>query len=227
MRRRAHRHPRQGWPGVPFGFPGVPQGGGAVLIQANVLRITTTWAQLAFSSTPTAMRDRYVPAQLDITHTPAQLSIKQTNIRCEIDSSACFAEEGHKTVTQLTAEYAAGGMEDIRQAAQEATDEEWEAIEAAPHTNFIRQVAKSKSMGAMQDVALTFIPSVRPTITWVPNELDVNFQPAQLNVDWQTTLTADVQVLQRGTVQYWMAQYPSVDIEYVGDQTQHQLDERA
>lgn len=173
------------------------------------------------------MKDRYIPAQLAISHTPAVLSVESTNIRCVIDSSECFAQEGHKTIGRLVSDEAAQGMDDLRQAVQNATDEVWATLEAPPHADTIREQAMAKAVGSMQDAELTFIPSVRPTISWVPNSLSISFQPRQMHVDWQTTNTPDVQLQQRGSVRYWMAQYPSIDIEYVGGGSPHGLDERA
>lgn len=189
------------------------------MIQNNVLNITTTRAQLAFSSVAPVMRDRYLPAQLDIEHTPASLSIHSADIRCEIDSSACFAEEGHKTIGQLTADFAQQGMDDAREGAHDATLEVWQVLEAAPREPIAQEQARAKieQLGASPEPQLTFVPSVRPTITWIPNQLSEDYEPSQLQVNWQTTDIADVGLERQGSISYWMAQEPSIDIQYVGD----------
>lgn len=201
------------------------------MIQNNVLNITTTRAQLAFSSVAPVMRDHYLPAQLDIEHMPASLSIHSTDIRCEIDSSACFAEEGHKTITQLMEEYAQQGLDGMREGAHDATLAVWQALEAGPREPVAQEQARAKfeQLGVSPEPQLTFIPSVRPTITWVPNQLSADYEPSQLQVDWQTTETADVSLEQQGSISYRMAQEPSINIQYVGDTNSlpHALDVKA
>jgi hypothetical protein len=196
------------------------------VIENNVLQIYTTPAKLDISTVKPVMSENYVPAELDIEKTPCYVEMQSRNITCEIDSSACWAEEGHKTVAMLTADYARQGIEAAREYTHKSAVIGQMMVHAGKGENVIKEVAKQEVTGGLCESGIKFIPSQRPTITWNKNELAIDGHPSEYTCNWSTTTWADLQLERKGSVTITEIQKPEIDIEYVGNMFSA-LDERA
>lgn len=184
---------------------------------SNVLRIHSTPTKLDITTVTPYIVASYVNSELNIQKTPAQLNINQKNIKCQIDSTRCLAEEGHKTIEQLTADYAQQGIEDAQNAAKEAAIEGQEILEAMPHEKVFQEIEKSKVFDNQAEYGLKFIPSQGPVISWEQNYINTDYQPAKQDFQWNTSIKPDTRLERTGSVNITVSQYPKLDIEYVGD----------
>jgi hypothetical protein len=184
----------------------------------NVLQITSTFGRLDVSTTRPVMSEPYTPASLKIERSAsAHLEIENKNITCNIDSSACQAEEGHKTVRQLTEEFAADGLASAGEYAKSESQLGQWMVHAQKGENVYKEAAKQKMSGDIADTGIKFIPSVRPTITWNMNELHVTGVPEQDNYNWTTASRTSESLVQKGSVEITEPVKPSIDIEVQGD----------
>ena len=81
------------------------------------LDIQTIPAKIDFSSTPARLDMRQPLPQLSITRETGSRDIETTNPQLSIDSSACRADEGYKTSSEFTEEFAQEGMQALYDAA--------------------------------------------------------------------------------------------------------------
>ena len=198
----------------------------------NVLQITSTFGRLDVSTTKPVMSEPYTPANLRIERSaPAHIEVQNKNITCNIDSTACLADEGHKTISRLTAEYAADGLASAGEYAKsESQIGQW-LVHAQKGENVYKEAAKAELSGNVPDTSIKFVPSVRPTITWNLNELHITGVPEQDNYNWSTASRTSESLVQKGSVAITEPVKPSIDIEVNGDfntlELFHSVDVRA
>jgi hypothetical protein len=200
--------------------------GGVAVIENNVLQIYTIPAKLDISTVKPLLSEKYVPAELDIGKTPCYVEMQSRNITCEIDSSACFAEEGHKTVAMLTEDYAREGIEAAQAYTHQSAVIGQMFVHSGKGENVINEVAKQKVEGGLCENGIKFIPSQRPAVTWNENELAIDGHPSKYTCNWTTTTLADLQLERKGSVTINEIQKPEIHIDYVGKMFSA-LDERA
>lgn len=186
------------------------------MIETNVLRIYTIPAKLDISTVRARLSAKYVHAHLDIEKSPCYLDMHSKNIRCEIDSSACRAEEGLKSVDMLTRDFAEDGLEALRKFTHETAVLGQAIVHAGKHENVIKEAAKQKVKGEPCHSGIKFIPSVRPKIIWHENELDIEAHTGKVTCNWDTTTFADVELEQAPSISITEVQKPEIHIEYVG-----------
>jgi hypothetical protein len=184
----------------------------------NVLDITSTLGRLDVSTVRPIMSEPYTPANLRIERSaPAHIDVQSKNITCDIDSSACQAEEGHKTATRLTEDHAADCMVSVEEYAKSASQLGQWFVHAQKGENVYKEAAKSELTGEIPDTGIKFIPSVRPTITWNMNSLHITGVPEQDYYNWSTASMASVSVERKGSVTISEPVKPAIDIEVHGD----------
>lgn len=196
------------------------------MVENNVLRIYTIPAKLDISTVKPRLSANYVHARLDIEQTPCYVDIHSKNITCEIDTTACKAEEGLKTVRMLTEDFAKEGLEALREFAHEKAVLGQKIVHADKGENVLVEDAKQKIKGEMCLSGIKFIPSVRPTVIWHENELRYDPHPSITRYNWTTTTFADVQLEQAPSIDIRLVQKPEIHIEYVGSMF-NTLDTRA
>jgi hypothetical protein len=197
----------------------------------NVIQMSSIPAKIDISTVTPVLAAHYVKANLEIEKTPGYIDMYSKNITCNVDSSACQAEEGHKTARMLMAEYAQQGMSAAQECAHDTAVEGQMMVHAGRGEKVIQGVAKEEMMGEVPNTGIKFSPSERPTITWNKNELVMDGHPAKNVYNWTTSLWADMQLERKGSVTVTETQKPELNIEYPGDtntlQAFHTLDQRA
>lgn len=183
----------------------------------DVFQYKITNAQLAYDIVTPQLQAGYVPAQMDIEKRDTTIDIKDVAPQVVIDGSECQAEEGHKTIAELTQEFAQQGIQDAKDAASETT-EEWNELSNVVHDHRIfQEVAFDKAKGQQKEYGLSFIPSQPPKISFTDSKLYMDIEPKQININWDVSTTADIKLVREGSVHIYLSQYPSIQTYYVGD----------
>jgi hypothetical protein len=182
----------------------------------NVYQISSVPAKLDISTVKPRLSAGYIKAKLDIQKSDPYIEMHQRNIKLDVDSSACFAEEGHKTARMLMAEYAQQGLQGAQDATHETAVEGQMMVHAGPHENVYKEVAKQQFKGQVADTGIKFIPSVKPTLTWEENDLQMEWHPLKYNCSWTTASWADINLEQKGSVTISEVQKPEFHIQYTG-----------
>lgn len=183
----------------------------------NVLDIHTVPAKIEVHSTSASLSEHYVPSKLEIDKTPAHIDMQSKNITVNVDSSACQAEEGHKTISQLTEEYAKAGMESIQQFAHNASVVRSQLLDAKRGEDVYKEISKQSLQFEIPETGLKFIPSEPPKISWNMNELKIEGHREKDTFNWKTTTWPDIRQQSYGGVTVDEVQKPEVQITYTGN----------
>jgi hypothetical protein len=198
------------------------------VIENNVLQVYTIPAKLDISTVTPVLSSKYVPAKLEIEKTPGYVDMQSRDITCDIDSSECWAEEGHKTNMMLLEDNAQQCIADAQEGTHQVAEIGQLMVHAGHGENVYKEVAKQNNTGEIPDTGIKFIPSQGPTITWNMNQLVMDGHPAQNTYDWTTAAWPDTQLERKGNVTINEIQQPELHIEYTGDNsTFHLLDQLA
>lgn len=184
---------------------------------SSVLKVYLTPARLDINTVTPFLTSKYIDAKLDIDKTKGTYILGKKSLTCEIDSTQCRAEEGHKTIRQLTYEYAQNGIENAKEAAHEAASEGQELLEAGPGENVLQEINRAKAMGSEYECGLKFIPSQPPEITWTKDDSQTDIEPSKYIYNWDVASRADIQLERAGSIDVTVAQYPDFSFEFVGD----------
>ncbi len=143
---------------------------------------------------------------------PFTINMQSRNIQVRLDTTDMRRSIGLFSAPALIADQAEKGM----QAALEAT---------AELSRFGTQVGQiqdgvtisqliSQKLAEQPETITTFLPSVGPSISWTPNEMQISVNPGRTETDWE--LDKNVLSYIPGKYQMIIDQYPSVKIEYLG-----------
>lgn len=184
------------------------------------IRITTTDARIRIETMSAALERKSNNAKMEIKQNHALLEIETVKPKIKIDQYEAFASAGRKNNLDLALENAQIGYEKAMQyIAQKAADGDRLAaihIKSDPIVEFAERASYTK-----RDFNIDFIPKARPKISVEEGEVNVQlaggpnafFDSVQINFVPHRYDTNYVP----GKVNIYMEQYPSVDIEYVGN----------
>ncbi|MCI8622807.1 MAG: hypothetical protein HFG26_04010 [Provencibacterium sp.] len=144
----------------------------------------------------------------------AQLQLRARNIQMRMDSTDMRASLGLKSVGRKISEAA----QQRKQAALNLTAQYASEGEKMTQKGVdVTQIVADRLFGQSQQSSstLVFLPTVGPAITWQPNDLQVQYNPGELNFDWEIMRNAMDYV--PGKFQMNILQYPKVQIEYLGE----------
>ena len=112
----------------------------------------------------------------------------------------------------------------IEQAAQKGREQVYETTGTyAKHGKLLlqakigQQLITQFAMESQQvntDVAMTFLPSTGPDISWDAGELNIRYEMDKLNFDWRIG-NGDVEFIP-GDIEFTVTQRPDVIIKYIG-----------
>ena len=75
-------------------------------------------------------------------------------------------------------------------------------------------IAQKRLSETNPQLVTAFFPSVGPNISWEPNDLNLDYKPTELDINWQELDRSMTYIA--GSVKFNVVQRASVDIEYVG-----------
>lgn len=180
------------------------------------LRVYRIDARIKFDGRDARMDIRQPPSRVDITRDRGETEAEAEHPQLELDSSQCQAEENHKTIAELTDEFAQQGRSDAREAAEQINADGRQLLEHMNGEKGVRaQIAYSKAFPQSSAPTLTFIPSQPPHMEFTPNRFRYRITPDTLNFRWQVYPMAQVDVAQPTRLNIRLVQYPGVEVDYV------------
>lgn len=179
----------------------------------QLLRITTTPAQIEFNTERARLQYRVQPlgytmsktgGSLEVHTKAAQMEMNSDAFRSSmdlgpsIDNSKKQAQRGRQMATEAVGRHADLGnqMMQIQKGAN------------IPDLLFSRMVQDSGSN-------LVLVPLSPIDISWRPNEISMNYTPVKQNFEWQ--IAKNIMEFIPGKFSINVKQYPSVNIEYLGE----------
>ena len=122
------------------------------------------------------------------------LDIETAPARLTVDSSACQSEEGHKTITELSAEFAQAGLQSLKNAASDFAETGHEIVQNFHNQrNIIAKLANAKAVPKPAQTTVTFVPSQPPAISFSGSAIQINAVPDKIQLDWNVSTRADIE----------------------------------
>ncbi|KAB3539673.1 hypothetical protein F8154_00535 [Alkaliphilus pronyensis] len=171
-------------------------------------------------------------ALIGINSTNGQLSIKQNNrpmqlratqgklyLKSEapvllIDQRRCFSEAGLKSTMELSHKYSQKGKMAALEAVAKIASEGKELADIHKGDALSRQ-AKRRAMPKERQIVFDMIPKSRPEIKVIRGEVTGMYEKGEIDVqmnDYKPQIN-----YQRGKLDIYLKQKPSIQIEYVGN----------
>ena len=189
-----------------------------MIIRMNVgrLEISTQQAKIEFGSQYARVSLHQTLPRFTMTRIRGGMTVNVQHPQLIVDSSACHAEEGDESVSQFIAETAQQGVQDAMDAASQSTQDAYYIMRNFHSSrSVLADLAGSKAQKQPQMMNLRFIPSELPQVGFTDNVFDMTVQPDAIQIDWDVSTTAGVQVTQEGGVDIRMAQYPQITFDYI------------
>ena len=172
----------------------------------QVIEIKTTPGKYELEVTPAKLEyDNDAIRDMHVQTTPSTLKIDSYESRKSIglmtmgDRISYEANRGKQNAAEKTREYVNIGqqMSNIHEGA-----------------NIPSIIAQKRLADTNPQLVTAFFPSVGPNISWEPNELNMEYTPTELDINWQELDRSMTYIA--GSVKFNVVQRASVDIEYVG-----------
>lgn len=153
------------------------------------------------------------PLEAKIQTDKAELSIKSKNIEVRLNTDAMRESIGIYKTTTWSRMNGQRGWQKAREGVNDTvqTGNQMERIYTGVS---ISDIIRNKMIGSPPTFNSKIIPSEGPEITWSPNELQMDYKPAEVNVDWQMMEKSMNYI--PGKFDLIITQYPKVSIEYTG-----------
>jgi len=88
-------------------------------------------------------------------------------------------------------------------------------LEIQTGANAVSELAEAR-MGEQAETNIVFMPTSRPIIDIRAGKFNINFRPDILSIDWEVHTRANIEAT-RARVEYYMKEWPGIEIEYIGD----------
>lgn len=196
------------------------------MLHWNDLNITTVKGRIDINTVKPLMSDRYLKADVDRKTNNPRFDIQSKNIKCDIDSSMCRAQEGLKSESMLMEDFANEGLQAAKEVAKKAAYDGQMMLKTFKNGNYKVSEQKQKLKQLPSLTGIKFIPTVRPTITWEENDIQTYYHPLSYDFNWNTHNFADINVVRKNDIDIEVNPKPEIRFEYVGDMFK-KLDVRA
>ena len=178
-----------------------------------LIEITTVPIQIEMRTTHAKLEYARGTAEMEVTRDKGGLQIKSRPIRVNIDTF-----EARNSITPTLARSIEQNAQKGQQAAYTATaafaQEGKLMMETKLGEEVITKLAKDAYKDNIRDVAMDFLPSVGPEITWDVGEMNIRYEMDKLNFDWK--IGGGSFEFTPGDIEFTVTQRPEVLIKYVG-----------
>lgn len=183
----------------------------------QLIRITTVPIKYEVHSEPARLEmdvshKSTAPATYSMQQRNARINLRAQNIQMRMDSYEMRKSLGLKNIRDLAADNAEKGRQQIQKLTQEyvQTGKQLARIDQGVD---IGQIVQQKAL-EQPTYYTAFLPNGEIEISWVPAQLDKQYQEGMLELDWQSKKNIFTYV--PGSFSIEITQYPSVNIEYLG-----------
>lgn len=180
-----------------------------------LLKIQTIPISIEYKVKRAALEYQSTPAKVQVTRNRGSLNIQTRAPRLNIDSFEARASMGNKSPARSVQEFASGGVNAAYQATRTIAEDGNSLVDSRSKTS-IADLAANKLFRNMSAETMTaFIPSVRPEVSVDPGSISFDFTMDKLSFDWNINHKPQLEFVP-GNLEFSVAQYPDVVIEYVG-----------
>lgn len=152
-------------------------------------------------------------AQMKQKTTQGSFDIKTQNVQVRLDTMEMRSSIGLKSAPKLIQEAASRGYQAADKAKSNYVDMGNQLSQIQTGVG-VADVVKQRMLE--QPVSQTvFLPSTGPVISWIPNQIEMKYNPGELSVNWKIMESTMDYV--PGKFQMEILQYPKITIQYLGE----------
>lgn len=180
----------------------------------QVLQITSVPVQykLNIEHARLEYQQDFIP-RAEVKTTPPELNLETQNIQVRLDTYQARRSVGFNKVQDLIADGADRGRQAVTESMRNSVETGKQMSNIAEGVT-ISQIIEQKTIGNQPGVYTAFLPSGGTDISWVPNNINIDYQGGSLNYDWKD-MQQELNYVP-GSVHMEILEYPRVDIEYTG-----------
>lgn len=181
-----------------------------------MLKITTTPALIGINTTPAKIEIQQPKPEISMHTEHPRVEIKNELPKVIIDQYECFADAGLKNFLDLTKEAAQLGKQAALQGIERRVNQGNQMKDIHKDFNPIAQQADYNAF-ELFNKQFTFgtVPKSRPKIELKEGKPHIEFREGR--VDFDVKLSKPIVNYSRGSVEIYLRQKNSIDIEYVGN----------
>ncbi|WHE06701.1 DUF6470 family protein [Thermoanaerobacterium thermosaccharolyticum] len=176
------------------------------------IAIHQTFGRIGIDTTPAEINIHNQNAVLEITNVPTRIEIDQKLPQVHIDQYQCFYESGLKSVFDLIHDEAERSYQVGLEAIAKIVDDGNALAAIENHQNVIPELASEAGIESI-DFNVDLMPKSRPKI-WFDGYLNINWQKENVSVNVKPQ-KPEIEAT-RANVSIYMLQYPSIKIDYLG-----------
>jgi hypothetical protein len=178
-----------------------------------LIRITTTPIQYQYDFEPARLEPRKTdPLMAKIEYTEPELKQHSRPIEVRLDMSAMRDSMGIHSSSTWAKKQGENGWNKVREGVDD-TVHMGNQMARIDDGLTIAQIVRSKAI-ENPTTYTAFLPSVGPDISWKSAELDMDYDPGDVDIDWQLKKLAMDYI--PGKFSLVITQYPKVSVEYLG-----------
>lgn len=180
----------------------------------QLLQISTVKSSLEYNITDAKLKyNNHLPSA-EVTRERGGFDMKTDIIQMKMDGQRMRDSIGLKMPDTIAKDYIAAGKKAVQEAIAEKVREGNLLMDGLRNSPASIQAAKNPNLKRVQ-LETVFLPSSPPEISWEGGTVDVKYTPDKLSYKWNVEPNHTFEYTP-GEVDIKVAQYPSIDIEYVG-----------
>lgn len=178
-----------------------------------LINIQSVPISLEYSVTKAKLEMAQPNAKLNLSREKKGLTIESSPIKINIDTFEARSSAGMKSVRTAIKEQAQEGVRLTYEAIGTIVDDGNFMMDI--HINRQPVIALSgNNNDQLTETMMGFSPSVRPEISWIPQNLQMKYEMDKLSFDWR--MNRPELTFIPGKIEFQVTQYPEVIIEYIG-----------
>ena len=152
----------------------------------QVIEIKTTPGKYELEVTPAKLEyDNDAIRDMHVQTTPSTLKIDAKNISVKIDSYESRKSIGLMTMGDRISYEANRGRQNAAEKTREYVNIGQQMSNIHEGANIPSIIAQKRLADTNPQLVTAFFPSVGPNISWEPNELNMEYTPTELDINWQ------------------------------------------
>jgi len=180
----------------------------------QLLRITTTPMKYELEVEHPKLEYKQSNPSISVETKQARLTVdSSTDTSVNIDTYQARKSLGVMDATDFTAQNATDSKQALTKQIGEYVDI-GNQISQIQNGVSIADIYRSKLTDSSYELQTAFLPSTGADLTWNPPELNMNFEPGDVNIDWNVQENEYNYI--PGSVRMKITQMASVNIEYLG-----------
>lgn len=179
-----------------------------------LLKIQSVPISIEYKVQRAQLQQQSAQPKVNVTRQKGSLNIQRTPLRVNIDSYETRASAGLKSPRRSVEEYANNGRAAAQEATRNIAEEGNARMDSGGSKSYIADMVASRMIRPAETM-MTFIPSVAPEISVDPGSISFDVTMDKLTFDWNINHKPQLEYVP-GNIEFTVAQYPEVVIEYMG-----------